>query len=132
MADDEFAAKVGTALLIPSGPQDKNHLYFVLTEKCVEENHLLVSISTVPERGFYDATCILEPGDHPFILHQSFVFYRTPQVYSASKIARFVRLKYFQPKEDSSPELIQRICAGILTSSFTPRFHQRYFEAQQA
>ena len=132
MADEDFAAKVGTTLLIPSGPEEKSHLYFVLTDKCVEENHLLVSISTVPQRGFYDPTCVLEPGDHPFVLHQSFVFYRSPQVYSASKIARFVKLKYFQVKEDASPELIQKICAGIPASNFTPKFHQRYFEAQQA
>jgi|TARA_R100000656_G_C3932323_1_gene125081 hypothetical protein len=130
MPRDEYEAHVGSTLLIPSGPDEKRHLYFVLTDKCSEEKHLLIGISSVPEAGFFDETCLIEPNEHPFVQHKSYAFYRKPEVYSAKKLSRYVGLNYFVVKEDASSVLIERMREGLLVSDFTPRFYQKYFEAQ--
>jgi hypothetical protein len=67
-------------LLIPSGPAndaDRKHLFVLLTDHIeasgFEEKHaLLVNIASVPNGLPYDSTCILKPGEHRFIKHESY------------------------------------------------------------
>ena len=61
------------SLLIPSGPThdpQRRHLFIVLTDPFDDTGNgvsrvLLVSLASV--RDSCDRTCILKPGDHPFI-----------------------------------------------------------------
>jgi hypothetical protein len=50
----------------------------------------MISISSVPPDVKYDTTCLLDPGDHPFIKHQSYVVYSKPRVESADTIKHAV------------------------------------------
>lgn len=115
--------RTGT-LLIPSGPS--NHLYVILTDANAAEEHLLASITSVPEVGFYDPTCILTIGDHPFLKHESYVFYRKADVQRATRIARLVNKNFYIPREDMAEEITQRILDGILASDFTPNFCKNF------
>lgn len=130
MPKSAFHPAKGCALLIPSGPNDKKHLYFILTDQCADSCHLLVGISSVPNVGFFDKTCLLSPKDHPFLKHDSFVFYRRPEILRSSKISRFVELGYYTVKQEAGPDLISKISQGIMDSHFTPQHYQNYYRDQ--
>ena len=130
MADEIYQATLGSALLIPSGPNNKLHLYFAITDCCVDDRHLLVSITSIPPNGHYDQTCLISAGEHDFIKHASYTLYRKPEIYSATKISRFVALNYFKVLPSASESLIDRISLGILESDFTPQYHQNYYKEQ--
>lgn len=82
-------AKKGT-ILIPSG--GVKHLHFVCSDpvfypKYAKESVLVVNISSVPEEGEeYDGTCVLDVGDHPFVKHPSYVYYRKADIFGAESV----------------------------------------------
>lgn len=113
--------------LIPSG--NKNHLFVVLTEACPEGNVLLVSFSTIREERFYDSTCIVTPGEHPFIKKPSFIEYRKARIEKASHVVKCREATYWFPHEPVSNELFTRICMGILDSPHTPKRIKDYYRS---
>ncbi len=64
----------------------------------------------------FDESCLLNPGDHPFIRHESFVDYRFTRIESAEHIDARVADGSFDLKEPCSPELIKRIIDGAIKS----------------
>lgn len=116
--------KRGT-LLIDSGPTGK-HLYFITTDACVDDCHLLVNISTLQSEKD-DKTCVLSPGCHPFVTANSYVNYRMADIQSADKIARMVAGWVWLPKEDCSDDVVNQIAAGFVTSPHTPQRIVKYY-----
>ena len=122
-------------LLIPSGPPnnpDQLHLHVILTDCCENNRHLLVNISTIRGGGYYDPTLVIEPGEHPLVIEQSWVVYRRATTLHADHIKKCVDAWSFKPKEPVSEELFSRICDGVGASSFTPRDMKRYFVANNS
>lgn len=121
-------------VLIPSGPDhdpDRMHLFILLTDPVTEEQLVLfVSISSVREDGWHDSTCILCPGDHPFVVRDSWVDYRTAQIEPAQKILNGVNQGLFVPKGTVEHEVFLRVCEGLMYSDHVkPRVRQFYLEA---
>jgi len=117
-------ARKGT-LLFPSGPSD--HLHVIVTNSCENKQHLLLSVTSIKTDMHYDPTCVLAPGDHPFIKHPSFVFYSKADQKASAHITRMVELCYFVPKDDVSEELINKIRDGIQVSEFSPPWAISYY-----
>ena len=71
----------GETVHIPSGPTG-SHLFVVICEPCVVDCYgvrphiILVGITTVYPTIPYDNACLLRVGDHPFIEHDSYIYYR--------------------------------------------------------
>jgi hypothetical protein len=118
-------ARKKQTLLIPSGT--KNHLFVILTEACPEVNILLVSFSTIRDERFYDDTCIVEPGEHPFIKNRSYIEYRKARIEKESHVIKCSEATYWFPHEPVSDELFKRICNGILDSPHTPKRIKDYY-----
>lgn len=111
---------IGNAYLIPSGPDDGLHLSIVCTgEKARPDFRLLVNITSIKTGKFYDATCVIKAGEHPFIRHDSYVSYRHSSQCTSSKIERSIERGIYVPKEDVSIELLKRIIEGFYLSEFT-------------
>ena len=117
--------KKGT-LLVPTG--NKNHLYVIVTDVCSEGKHLLVNVSTIYPGTYYDNTCVIDDGEHPFIKHPSYVVYRQARIDKSEQIIKYVNCRYFSPHLPISDELLIRISAGFLTSAHVPRFVRKYFD----
>jgi hypothetical protein len=117
--------KSGQTFLIPSGPKDRRHLFFVTLGPLVLPQHgsqphfALAGATTIHSGIPHDGTCILRPGDHSFIQHDSYIFYQKMRLESAAHIARLKSA--WIAREDCSDKLLQRIVAGIFTSKMTPR-----------
>jgi hypothetical protein len=137
-----FAPVRRATLLIPSGPAhdlDRKHLFIVLTDSIINpENQrpsvLLTSLSTVDPALPYDATCILHPGDHPFITHDSFVSYRTSRISEESKLIAGVATGVFVAKELMDIAIVEKICAQLPGAQQAPekikRFYRTYLSQQ--
>jgi hypothetical protein len=71
----------GQTFLVPSGPRG-NHLFIVALGPMVlpqygrQPHFVLVSATTIYDGIPHDDACLLRPGDHPFILHDSYIFYQ--------------------------------------------------------
>lgn len=117
----------GECLLIPSGPGDKSHLFTVVLGPKRFEGHgeseqvVMVSVTTIKPDFPYDPACVIRAGEHPFIEHDSYVYYREPRVESVSHVASMVETMGWLPKESCSAELRRRIVEGLLASKRVPR-----------
>jgi hypothetical protein len=116
-------------LLIPSGPGDLKHLFVVVTNKCKDDLHLLFSISSIRPGVAYDDTCVFDGGEHDFIRHRSYVYYRKPDQRRASSISRMVELGAFTVKPDLAEIHFVRICEGVSKSKFSTPATVKYFVA---
>jgi hypothetical protein len=124
-------------LLIPSGPdqdRDRKHLFIVLTDPhpIVEGGAnavLLVSISTLHPDRPHDPTCILYPGDHPFIRTESFVSYRLARIVEVESLTRGVSDKKLFQHATLDGGIFARVCHGLTQSRHTAPAMLSFYEA---
>ncbi|MDB5243908.1 MAG: hypothetical protein JWP57_4534 [Spirosoma sp.] len=112
-------------LFIPSGPG--LHLFVLVTDRCLQGSHLLVSFSSVPDAGRHDATCLVDVGEHDFVKRPSFMVYRLSHVDRADRLSHLVGQRYYRAGQIVSEELLARIREGIGASPFTPQRIVSYF-----
>jgi hypothetical protein len=130
---DTFSLMRRGTILIPSG--SSHHLHFIccgpvyytnLGKDCV----LLVNISSISSAIEYDKTCILTSTDHPFIKHQSYVYYRKADIYGADNIRRNIAEGTFTTHQDCSIPVFERILKGVSDSEEVKfkilKFYQKY------
>lgn len=110
--------KNGT-LLIPSG--NSEHLFVIVTDVCPAGSHLLVNFCSIKPQVRYDATCIVNPGEHPFIKHPSYMLYRMAEIQPAARLTKMVEGWMYKPGEDATDALVAKIRAGVAASRFTPQ-----------
>jgi len=121
--------KKGT-LLVPSGSYnnpDAHHLHVILTDACTNSQHLLVSITSIKAGISYDDACVIEAGEHAFIGHRSYVYYRRSRQDRAAHLTKCVEGGLFHPRDPVSDALFERICEGIELSRFIPRWVRNYY-----
>lgn len=122
-------------LLLPTfqGSHDKfKHLFFILTdpcfdyESCREDMMLLVNCSSIMEDKPYDSTCILNEGDHPFIKHKSYIYYRQARIEHLRDIEAGIRANRFTTHQIADDVLYERILRGIFVSQYIEPRYQRF------
>jgi len=123
-------------LLVPSGPEhdpNRKHLFTLLTDpvdhEAEEKVVLMVSISSVRPGIPYDSTCILCPGDHPFVQRESFVLYARARIEETDKLLRGIKNGALIGYDPMDSGVFARICRGVEESQFTPmkilKFYQK-------
>ena len=118
----------GHSFLIPSGPaEDGKHLYVLLTDRCAQGTHLAISITSLDTSKYYDPTCILKQGEHPFIKHSIWVAYHKSEIFTSESIVAEVARFTYMMKEPASSELVEKMAAGISKSKrATPKIRAYY------
>ena len=127
----------GNTLLIQSGPSNENHL-FVITHGPsviphfhgygVNEKVLMVNASTAYSATQpHDPACTLAAGDHPFIRHPSFIYYRHARLYDLTHVVNMVNQGVWTPHTPFSAEMLERIIAGVHSSRHIPREFKTLF-----
>ena len=94
-------------------PTDTNvrHLNIVITDANSENEYLAVPVDTL-KYDFQDRSCVLYPGDHAFIHHESFVNYKYARVISFQQLFNGINKGLFIRKEDISEDVLIRIQEG--------------------
>lgn len=90
------------------------HCYFVITPIDSDGNVVVVNCSSYRGTKQDDTTCILNPGDHPFITHTSYIAYRF------AKMMKYSDVQKLNPVRDVSKELYEKIREGAKNSDHTP------------
>jgi hypothetical protein len=116
-------------ILIPTG-NDK-HLFIVITNKCKDACHLLLSITTITKKA-YDNTCEFAGGEHEFIKHPSYVYYGFADQKKAAAIGKFVDNGYYIARDDLEAVHFKAVCDGIANSPFVKPWVIAYYTANCA
>lgn len=75
-----------------------------------------------------DATCIVRPGEHPWVIKDSAIDYERARILDARKIAFLRGLNVMEQQVAASEALIQKILAGALLSKETARTYKAMIE----
>jgi hypothetical protein len=125
----------GNTLLVPSGPQTGHkHLFAIMLDPVKLDGYgekpcvLLACVTSVKEGLPIESLCLLKPGDHPFIEHDSYVDYRFTRLESVDHLQAGIRDGVFIEKAPCSPDLIKKIVQGALQSKRISREHKRILE----
>jgi hypothetical protein len=68
-----------------------------------------------------DQTIILQPSDHPFIVHPSIIFYGDARIVQASQLATQLKAGLIRSHSPCSAKLVQEIVNGLFASEHTKR-----------
>ena len=122
-------------LLVPSGPKndpDRKHLFVLLTDPANDGSGgrpvLMVSLSSVKSGVPHDPTCILYPGDHPFVKRESFVLYARARIEMADKLLRGIKDEKLVAHDPMELGVFTRICKGVEVSRFTPQKLHKFYQ----
>lgn len=108
--------RAGDTLLL--GPEEDYHLHIILTDANDDGELILASVTTL-QKWTKDRTVVLKKGDHPFIQHDSGIAYSFARIVSAAEIESVVSNKPSLVRQPMSPEVLNRVQAGLLESDFT-------------
>ena len=108
---------------------EKQHLWIVMNDECAAGQCLLLMVTSVYPTRKSDESCLLNIGDHPFIMHPSYIAYRLAQMPRAQHIRKMLASKFYIPKEDFSGPVFARIAGGIFTSDEASGAVQKYAAA---
>lgn len=93
---------------------------------------VFVHITSVPESRYYDPSCVLKKGDHPFIAHDSFVYYEKLFLKLESEIEIELNNGRIKQMDSVSQEVLNRIMQGGKDSDQIRKNHkQNYFSKQK-
>lgn len=112
-----WQAKLGSTLLIPTGPSE--HLHFVCSDPISINGYppnscLLLNVSTrIPK---CDETCILTPqvAQHPFVVDDSYVAYRYAHLIEVARLEDLVQRGVYRAHAvDVRPALVKWMVARM-------------------
>lgn len=119
----------GSTLLVPSGPKG-HHLFIILNEPADFKGYppqscISVALCSIGNLPNYDATCVVQPNEHPFVKHPSYVAYRHTRIDQASHFEQMVQNYTAFPQQDAPQVLLHRIRAGIHASKQTSNLYKQ-------
>jgi hypothetical protein len=106
--------KPGDTFLIPDWAGA--HLHFILS--ALPDGSVIVAHFT-SRRAYTDDTCVIKPGEHPFVKKETIVRYDQAHICPAANLAS-LEGSIIRKLEPLSDELLARIQQGALSSPQTP------------
>lgn len=116
---------------MPSGRCD--HLHVVCNDPVMDaskgaESVLIVNVTSIGLLTEYDKSCVLNVGDHPFITHPSYMYYKGAIVYTAKAINDAVANGDFTEKEDMLDSTFKRVLKGFEITDEVPHKAKRFYK----
>ena len=98
-------------------PGSKYHLFIVVTRRMNDSSFVCTMVSSWKnDSRLDDPACVLEPGDHPFIQHKSYVAYKETVIFYPDQLYRLFASGMCLPRDPVSPSLLDRIRANAFRS----------------
>lgn len=115
----------GSTLLIAGTHQDpeRSHLCIVLNDPPDASPQQVLYVPVITARKKSDTTCVLDVGDHDFIVRKSCVHYARADVRTVEHLAKCGSLR--SPLTD---DVLERVCAGIFDSPYTRPWVKEFYE----
>ena len=120
-------AKKGTLLIVsgPSHDPSRKHLHVICSDPDHERNVLIVGICSVSSAP-HDDTCILQPHEHDFLSHDSYVLYARAQIVPEQGLNLAIENKSAIVHKAVNSQTFLRIKKGICRSPHASRKVKRY------
>jgi hypothetical protein len=116
----------GYAFILEDEDGEAEHLHIVLTSPNASGEVITASIST--RRAKSESLVVLQKGEHPFFRHESVCLYHFTRIHTCAAIQKAIAAGLARAKEDASPELVKKLCAGLLESEFVPRGIRAFYQ----
>ncbi len=108
--------KAGETFHIPQpGTSLDSHLWVILSEPALDEDHILI-VNFTTLRSDSDRACVLNAGEHPFVKHPTCVNYRGAKVVSRAQIDTLLQKGLLTNHAAVSSALLQRMREGAADS----------------
>ena len=121
-------AVVGPEAIVPGFTylnvlSEQPHLWFVASTPTENGEVVLFMLST--RRSGADLSCIIQPGEHPWLTRETVVVYRLGEIQTVNWICKLVENGFAKIKDAMPPALLQRAQQAALESKYTPRRIQK-------
>jgi hypothetical protein len=107
-------------LLYPSGAT--NHLFVFLNDPFGPARQVLMVPACSVVGNYHDTTCLISPGEHPFIEHDSYIAYQHCRIEPAPKLDQGVARNEFHDRGLMDQAVFARVLAGLYSSRRTKPF----------
>lgn len=96
---------------------DGEHLWVVISDPRQDAEKVVLANLT-SWKSNKDQSCVLQPGDHPFITKQTCVAYRYARAEKLSLLLERIKDGGLEPREKMMPDVLNRIRRGAMESKF--------------
>jgi len=105
------------------------HLRIIITENDDNNEFLVVSVTSWYDGAHWqDSSCILYPGDHPFIVRKSWVDFKRSRSMSYTEVVNGLNHGLLIRKEEVSSEILKRLQHAAEKSEYIPDELRRFFD----
>jgi hypothetical protein len=104
------------------------HLYIVVSDPSQDNENIL--IANVTSDGSWDDSCVLVPGDHPSIKHESYVNFQRAKCVTRDGIRSGHDSGIFSFDVALSPEVLDKVRKGAGNSRFLAKKFRKLHEEQ--
>jgi hypothetical protein len=118
--------KAGDTVEMPKPGLAIPHLWIIITDP-EPHNNLSIIVNVTTLRSHSDTTVVLKAGDHPYIVHDSCMFYADARLTRPSEIEKAINLGVCRKRQPCSDALLERIKKGLLTSEQTKNKVRKFF-----
>lgn len=114
-------AQVGDSMMIP-GDNGVPHLFVIIwgpgqiPSEASHDVGMLACVCSIDPLYSHDPACELNLGDHPFITHPSYVYYRKIRCDDPNHIDRMMASGMWPAKETASRALLRKMRTGVCNS----------------
>ena len=93
------------------------HLRIIVSDSDKNNEQIVVSVTSLKFDN-QDKSCIIHPGEHPFIKHKSIIDFKRTKIMSTIDIINGINKGWLIKKEDISDTLLTRIQNALKQSKF--------------
>jgi len=97
-----------------------DHLWVVISDPLIDADQAVVIVSFTSYREDKDQTCILQPGEHPFIRKRTIVYYEDAREVPNAHLEGLAATGMLVRQDDVAPQLLAKIRQGAAESKRIP------------
>jgi hypothetical protein len=110
--------KAGDTFKFSPRVQDKGHLWMVISDPESYPTEPVVIVNFTTHKPGRDPACVLDVGDHPFIVHKTSVYYAGARFAPNGRLDHLVECGDVIPDKPLTQETLARIRDGARDSEF--------------
>jgi len=109
---------IGNTFLIPTPPNNKEHLFIIIAIE--ESSHVALLVNVISPKIGCDESCCINVGEHPFLIYNSVVNYVDARITPISNLEYCLKNTIIKKHSPVSRGLLKKIQDGALISPDIP------------
>lgn len=105
------------------------HLWMILSDPGQDPQRVIL-VNFTSWKPYHEQHCIVEPGEHPFVIHRTCINYRRSREVTLAALEVLVKWRKALPQQAVDAVLLGRIQAAATLSSLMPASHKQILRDQ--